>query len=86
MSAAVVEVGGLMVTVDRERRRIVVPFAVPCLDFDGRSPLTKLWQEICGEDAMLVFDIMSLVGGLPVCAAGDVEAWRAELRARGGES
>lgn len=84
MSAEVVEVAGLRVWLDRERRRLVVSLPVPCSAFEARGPLAKLWREVCGPQSKMVFDISDHVGGLAICADDEVEAWRAELLAAGG--
>ena len=77
MSAEIVDVEGLRVLVDRERRRLVIYGPVPMSLLSAARPLSRLWREVCGRDAVSA-------AGLAICSAGDAEAWLAEFGAEGG--
>ena len=83
MSVEIVEVNGQRVAIDRERRRLVVYYPVPVSALATAGPLARLWRDVCGRDAVLAADVGDIVGGLAVCAAGEADAWRAELRGGG---
>ena len=85
MSVEIVEVNGQRVAIDRERRRLVVYYPVPVSALATAGPLARLWRDVCGRDAEIAAGVSNLAGVLAVCAAGEAEAWMAELRG-GGES
>lgn len=71
----------ISIFVDRENRRVWVPFPISAAYFEDDGPIMRLSREVCGDDAVVVGDIGPKIQAMAISArdVDFVNRWRREL-------
>lgn len=68
------------VDVDGRRRRVVVHLPCSVTEFAASGWLMPLVRRVCGEDAIADALVGAKLGALALCAKGENQVWRDELK------
>lgn len=70
----------ITVQVDTRRRRVVVSLPLAASEMTPDGWLFRMVYAVCGKDAVVDALVGTHLGALALCAKGESQAWRDELK------